>query len=81
MYYKYIPKISIVLIILCILYGLLMILGQLEYIFQWDFICGKFFRAWFTNIYLIAPIRIFPMYFTLYSVCYAFTSIKIDITS
>ena len=81
MYYKYIPKISIVLIILCILYGLLMILGQLEYIFQWDFICGKFVRAWFTNIYLIAPIRIFPMYFTLYSVCYAFTSIKIDITS
>ena len=81
MYYKYIPKISIVLIILCILYGLLMILGQLEYIFQWDFICGKFFRAWFTNIYLITPIRIFPMYFTLYAVCYAFTSIKSDITS
>ena len=81
MYYKYMPKISIVLIILCILYGLLMILGQLEYIFQWDFICGKFFRAWFTNIYLITPIRIFPMYFTLYAVCYAFTSIKSDITS
>ena len=81
MYYKYMPKISIVLIILCILYGLLMILGQLEYIFQWDFICGKFFRAWFTNIYLITPIRIFPMYFTLYAVCYAFTSIKNDITS
>ena len=81
MYYKYMPKISIALIILCILYGLLMILGQLEYIFQWDFICGKFFRAWFTNIYLITPIRIFPMYFTLYAVCYAFTSIKSDITS
>ena len=81
MYYKYMPKISIALIILCILYGLLMILGQLEYIFQWDFICVKFFRAWFTNIYLITPIRRFPMYFTLYAVCYAFTSIKSDITS
>ena len=80
-YYKYMPKISIVLIILCIFYGLLMILGQIEYIFKWDFICGKLFRAWFTNIYLITPIRIFPMYFTLYAVCYAFTSIKSDITS
>ena len=80
-YYKYMPKISIVLIILCIFYGLLMILGQIEYIFKWNFICGKIFRAWFTNIYLITPIRTFPMYFTLYAVCYAFTSIKSDITS
>ncbi len=58
-----------------------MIFGQLEYIFKWDFICGKLFRAWFTNIYLITPIRIFPMYFTLFAVCYSFISIKSDMTS
>ena len=80
-YYKHMPKISIILIILCIIYGLLMIMGQMEYIFKWDFICGKFFRAWFTCIYLITPIRTFPMYFTLFAVCYSFTSIKSDITS
>ena len=81
LYYKYMPIISIILIILCIIYGLLMIIGQMEYIFKWNFICGNLFRAWFTNIYLITPIRIFPMYFTLFCVCYAFTSIKSDITS
>ena len=81
LYYKHMPKISIILIILCIIYGLLMIIGQLEYIFKWDYLCGKFFRAWFTCIYLITPIRIFPMYFTLFAVCYSFTSIKSDITS
>ena len=80
-YYKYMPIISIILIILCIIYDILMIFGQLEYIFKWDFICGKFFRAWFTNIYLITPIRIFPMYFTLFAVCYSFISIKSDMTS
>ena len=80
-YYKYMPIISIILIILCIIYDILMIFGQLEYIFKWDFICGKLFRAWFTNIYLITPIRIFPMYFTLFAVCYSFISIKSDMTS
>ena len=80
-YYKYMPIISIILIILCIIYDILMIFGQLEYIFKWDFICGKLFRAWFTNIYLITPIRIFPMYFTLFAVCYSFISIKSDMIS
>ena len=80
-YYKYMPIISIILIILCIIYDILMIFGQLEYIFKWDFICGKLFRAWFTNIYLITPIRIFPIYFTLFAVCYSFISIKSDMTS
>ena len=80
-YYQYMPIISIILIILCIIYDILMIFGQLEYIFKWDFICGKLFRAWFTNIYLITPIRIFPMYFTLFAVCYSFISIKSDMNS
>ena len=80
-YYKYMPIISIILIVFCIIYDVLMIIGQLEYIFKWDFICGKLFRAWFTNIYLITPIRIFPMYFTLFAVCYSFISIKSDMTS
>jgi len=80
-YYKYMPIISIILIVFCIIYDVLMIIGQLEYIFKWDFICGKIFRAWFTNIYLITPIRVFPMYFTLFAVCYSFISIKSDMTS
>ena len=44
MYYKYMPKISIALIILCILYGLLMILGQLEY-FSMGFYLWKIFQS------------------------------------
>ena len=81
MYFKYMPKVTIVLIILCILYGILMIIGQLEYTFKWNFITGKFYRWLFTNIYIITPIRLFPMYFTLFAICYSFTSIKSDTNS
>ena len=81
MYFKYMPKVTIVLIILCIIYGILMIIGQFEYTFKWDFITGKFYRWLFTNIYIITPIRLFPMYFTLFAICYSFTSLRSDINS
>ena len=75
------PKISIILIILCIIYGLLMIIGQLEYIFKWDFACGKFLRFLFTRLYLTTAIRLSPIYFTVFAVGYAFTNIKSDMVS
>jgi len=80
LYYKHMPKVSIALIILCIIYGILMILAQLEFTFGWDYISGKIYRWLFTNIWIITPIRLFPMYFTLYAVSYSFRSIKSDIT-
>ena len=67
MYFKYMPKITIVLIILCIIYGILMIIGQLEYTFKWDFITGKFYRWLFTNVYFITPISYFSNVF--YIIC------------
>ena len=81
MYYKYMPKLTIVLIILCIIYGILLIIGQLEYTFKWNFITGKFYRWLFTNIYIITPIRTFPLYFSLFAICYSFTSIRSDTVS
>ena len=75
------PIISIILIVFCIMYGILMIIGQLEYTFKWDLICGKIFRAWFTNAVIITPIRVFPIVFTLFAICYSFASIKSDMVS
>ena len=75
------PKISIVLMILCILYGILMIIGQIEYTFNIKLITSPVFRAWFTCAYLIIPIRIFPIFFTLFATTYAFTRIKSDMIS
>jgi ABC-type multidrug transport system fused ATPase/permease subunit len=80
-YYKIMPIISIILIVFCIMYGILMIIGQLEYTFKWDLICGKIFRAWFTNAVIITPIRVFPIVFTLFAICYSFASIKSDMVS
>ena len=80
-YYKIMPIISIILIVFCIMYGILMIIGQLEYTFKWDLICGKIFRAWFTNTVIITPIRVFPIVFTLFAICYSFASIKSDMVS
>ena len=79
LYYKHMPKVSYVLIILCIIYGILMIIGQLEFTFGWDAITGRFYRWLFTNPWIITPIRLFPMYFTFYAVSYSFSSIKSDI--
>ena len=80
-YYKYMPKISIVLMILCIIYGLLMIIGQIEYTFNITLITSEIFKAWFTCVYLIIPIRIFPLFFTLFATIYSFTRIKSDMIS
>jgi len=80
-YYKYMPTITIALIFLCVIYGILMIIGQFEYTFKWDFITGKIFRWLFTNIYIITPIRLLPIYFTLYSVCYSFVTLRSDTNS
>ena len=80
-YFKVMPKISIVLMILCILYGILMIIGQIEYTFNIKLITSPVFRAWFTCAYLIIPIRIFPIFFTLFATTYAFTRIKSDMIS
>ena len=80
-YYKYMPTITIALIFLCVIYGILMIIGQFEYTFKWDFITGKIFRWIFTNIYIITPIRLLPIYFTLYSVCYSFVTLRSDTNS
>ena len=79
MYYKYMPAVSIILIVFCLIYGILMIIGELEFTFGWDAITGQFYRWLFTNVWIIIPIRLFPMYFTLYAVSYSFTSIKSDI--
>ena len=80
-YYKCMPIISIILMVLCIIYDIIIIEGQFEYIFKWDFVCGKFLRLLFTQLYLITPIKLCPMYFTVFAVGYAFTNIKSDIVS
>ena len=81
MYYKYMPIVSIFLIFLCIIYGIIMVIGQLEYTFKWNIMTGKLLRWLFTNIYIITPIRLFPIYFSLFAICYSFTSIRSDINS
>ena len=80
LYYKHMPKVSYVLIFLFMIYGVLMIIGQLEFTFGWDAITGKFYRWLFTTVWIITPIRLFPMFFTFYAVSYSFSSIKSDIT-
>ena len=79
-YYKIMPKINIIFILICIAYDILIIFGEVEYTFKWELFAGKFLRWFFTNTYIITPIRIFPMYFTLFVVSYDFSSINSDIT-
>ncbi len=79
-YYKHMPKVSYVLIALSIIYGILMIIGELEFTFGWDAITGKFLRWLFSTSWIITPIRLFPLYYTFYSVAYSFISIKSDMT-
>ena len=74
------PKINIIFILICIAYDILIIFGEVEYTFKWELFAGKFLRWLFTNTYIITPIRIFPMYFTLFLVSYDFCSINSDIT-
>ena len=80
LYYKHMPKISYVLIALTIIYGVFIIIGQFEYTFGWDAITGPILRWLFMNPWVITPIRLFPIYYTFFSVSYSFTSIKSDMT-
>ena len=79
-YYKIMPIISYILIVICIAYDVIIIFGQVEYTFEWDLFSGKVLRWLFTNIYIISPIRLFPFYFTLFVLSYSFGTIKSDMT-
>ena len=79
-YYKMMPIISIFLFIICIAYDVVIIFGQVEYTFKWNIFAGKVLRWFFTNKYVITPIRLFPMFFTLFVVSYSFGNINSDIT-
>ena len=79
-YYKLMPIISYILIVICIAYDVIIIFGQVEYTFKWDLFAGKVLRWLFTNIYIITPIRLFPFYFTFFVLSYSFGTIKSDMT-
>ena len=79
-YYKLMPIISYILIVICIAYDVIIIFGQFEYTFKWDLFAGKVLRWLFTNIYIITPIRLFPFYFTFFVLSYSFGTIKSDMT-
>ena len=79
-YYKIMPIISYILIVICIAYDVIIIFGQVEYTFKWDLFAGKVLRWLFTNIYIITPIRLFPFYFTFFVLSYSFGTIKSDMT-
>ena len=79
-YYKIMPIISYILIVLCIAYDVIIIFGQIEYTIRWDFFSGKILRWLFTNIHIITPIRLFPFYFTFFVLAYSFGTIKSDMT-
>ena len=74
------PIISYILIVICKAYDVIIIFGQVEYIFKWDLFAGKVLRWFFTNIYIITPIRLFPFYFTFFLISYSFGTIKSDMT-
>ena len=79
-YYKIMPIITYILIVICIAYDVIIIFGQVEYTFKWDLFSGKVLRWFFTNIYIITPIRLFPFYFTFFVLAYSFGTIKSDMT-
>ena len=79
-YYKIMPIISYILIVICIAYEVIIIFGQVEYTFKWDLFAGKVLRWFFTNTYIITPIRLFPFYFTFFVLSYSFGTIKSDMT-
>jgi len=79
-YYKIMPIISYILISICIAYDIIIIFGQIEFTINADLFSGKVLRWFFTNIYLLTPIRLFPFYFTFFVLAYSFGTIKSDIT-
>ena len=79
-YYKIMPIISYILILICIAYDIIIIFGQVEYTFKWDIFSGKVLRWFFANSYIITPIRLFPFYFTFFVFAYSFGTIKSDLS-
>ena len=78
-YYKIMPILSIILFFIILFYDILIIFGEMEYTFEWDIFAGKILRKIYTNINIITPIRILPMYFTLFVVAYDFGKINSDL--
>jgi len=78
-YFKIMPIISYILILICIAYDVIIIFGQVEYTFKLDIFSGKVLRWFFTNEYIITPIRLFPFYFTFFVFAYSFGTIKSDL--
>ena len=79
-YYKIMPIISYILILICIAYDVIIIFGQVEFTFKLDIFSGKVLRWFLTNTYMITPLKLFPFYFTLFVVAYSFGTIKSDMT-
>ena len=77
-YYKIMPIISYILILICIAYDVIIIFGQVEFTFKMDIFSGKVLRWFLTNTYMITPLKLFPFYFTLFVVAYSFGTIKSD---
>ena len=79
-YYKIMPIISYILILICIAYDVIIIFGQVEYTIKYELFSGKVLRWFFTNTHIITPIRLFPFYFTFFVLAYSFGTIKSDMT-
>ena len=79
-YYKIMPIISYILILICIVYDVIIIFGQVEYTIKYELFSGKVLRWFFTNTHIITPIRLFPFYFTFFVLAYSFGTIKSDMT-
>ena len=78
-YFKIMPIISYIFILICIAYDVIIIFGKVEYTFKLDIFSGKVLRWFFTNEYIITPIRLFPFYFTFFVFAYSFGTIKSDL--
>jgi hypothetical protein len=79
-YYKIMPFISYILILICIAYDIIIIFGQVEYTIKYELFSGKVLRWLFTSTHIITPIRLFPFYFTFFVLAYSFGTIKSDMT-
>jgi len=79
-YYKIMPVISYILIVICIAYDIIIIFGQIEYTFKCELFSGRVLRWLFIHPYIITPIRVFPFYFTFFVLAYSLGTIKSDMS-
>ena len=79
-YYKIMPIVSYILIIICIAYDIIIIFGQIEFTFGCNLFSGKALSWLYTNLYITTPIRLFPFYFTFFVLAYSFGTIKSDMS-